>query len=368
MKASVVLGMAFAAACSDSSTGPGTLVDPASTAAALASFDSAFTSAALVSFTSLSGYVSPSGAALARAGQVLEATRPAPLGETSGGAAAVRRLSRLRALAAVTLAPQGLLIPDSLYGSIFTWDDGAGSYTRSQTSGGPANGVRFTLYAVNPLTGTPALPLTEVGRLDLLDESSGQSAQLHIIVQGQGGTPTYLDYTSTLSLGLGTLTAVLHGTVTNALQGGANKTLTFSVNATFTLSGVAAHATYTLNNPAFTITLDATDVRTLATDSVDVDLLVGRPNESVLFSGTLVTTSDVVDTVHAQIRVNGQVYASVRGNALGVTFYDKDDVVIQDTGAQHDILVALGRLAAVAEGVLLFTAALFDPIVNLLNS
>jgi hypothetical protein len=58
----------------------------------------------------------------------------------------------------------------------------------------------------------------------------------------------------------------------------------------------------------------------------------------------------------------------VRGNALGVTFYDKDDVVIQDTGAQHDILVALGRLAAVAEGVLLFTAALFDPIVNLLNS
>lgn len=372
LRASVVLGMAFAAACSDSSTGPGTLVDPAATASALASFDSAFASAALVSFTSLSGYVSTNGAALAGAGQVLEATRPAPLGEgalgTSGEAAAVRRLSRLRALAAATLSPQGLLIPDSLYGSIYTWDDAAGSYTRSQTTGGPANGVRFTLYAVNPLTGTVALPLTEVGRLDLLDESSGQSAQLHIIVQGTGGTPTYLDYTSTLSLGLGTLTAVVHGSVSNGLQGGANKTLSFSVNATFTLSGVAAHATYTLNNPAFTIVLDATDVRTLATDSVDVDLLVGRPNEAVLFSGTLVTTSDVVDTVHAQIRVNGQVYASVRGNALGVTFYDKDDVVIEDTGAQHDILVALSRLAAVAEGVLVFTAALFDPIINLLNS
>jgi hypothetical protein len=114
--------------------------------------------------------------------------------------------------------------------------------------------------------------------------------------------------------------------------------------------------------------LGATDVRTLLTDSVAVDLLVARPNEGVRFKGTLVQTSDVVDTVVAQIMVNGQLYASVKGNASGVAFYDKNDVVIQDTGAQHDILVALDRLREVAEGVLIFTAALFDPIVNLLNS
>jgi hypothetical protein len=368
LRASVVLGIAFAAACSDnSSTGPGTLVDPTATAAALSSFDSAFGSATLQSFTSLSVFIAPTSAALARAGAMVEATRPAPLaGGTS--AEAVRRLSRLRALAAPPLTAQNALIPDSLNGSIFEWDEGSGGYIRSQTTGGPTNGVRFVLYAINPLTGTVALPLAPVGQLDLLDESSGQSVQLHILVQGTGGTPTYLDYTSKLTLLLGALSATLTGSVTNALPAGTNKTLTFNVSATFTISGVTAQATYTLNNPAFTVMLGATDVRTLLTDSVAVDLLVARPNEGVRFKGTLVQTSDVVDTVVAQIMVNGQLYASVKGNASGVAFYDKNDVVIQDTGAQHDILVALDRLREVAEGVLIFTAALFDPIVNLLNS
>jgi hypothetical protein len=370
LRAFAVVGIALAAACSDSrsATGPGTLVDPAATAGALASFDSAFASAAVVSFTSLSGAVQPT-AALARAGIVLGATRPAEVTRGTGpAAAAVQRLSGLRVLAASALNPQGALIPDTLYGSIYTWDSASAGYTRSQTSGGPANGVRFTLYAIDPLTGTVSFPLTPVGRLDLLDESSGPtSVQLHVLVQGTGGTPTYIDYTTTLSLGLGTLTATATGSVSNALQPPANKTLTFRVTASFTLESVTVDATYTLNNPAFTIALNAIDVRTLVTDSVDVDLLVVRPNEAVRFTGVLKTTSNVVDTVFAQITVNAQLYASVKGNAAGVTFYDRNNVPIQDVGAQHDILVALDYLSDVAEGVLVFTAALFEPIINLLS-
>jgi hypothetical protein len=371
LRAFAVLGIALAAACSDStsSNGPGTLVDPAATAGALASFDSALASPVLASFTFLSGSLRPA-AALAGAGRVLVATRPAPpTPGTSPAAAAVRRLSGLRALAASPLNPQGPLIPDTLYGSVYTWDSASAGYTRSQTSGGPANGVRFTLYAIDPLTGTVSFPLTPVGRLDLLDESSGPTnAQLHVIVENTGGTTTYLDYTTSLTVGLGTLTATATGSVTNALQPPANKTLTFTVIASFTLTSVSVHASYTLNNPAFTITLDAVDVRTLLTDSVDVDLLVLRPNEVVRFAGIMKTTSNVVDTVFAQITVNAQLYASVKGNAAGVTFYDKNNVPIQDVAAQHDILVALDGLSDVAEGVLLFTAALFEPIINLLNA
>ena len=365
LRAFAVLGIAFAAACSDTtSTGPGTLTNPAATAAALASFDSAFASAPLASFGALSVYIQPT-AALSRAGRMLEATRPQAGASLEG--AAVRRLSGLRGLAATPTAPQGPLVPDSLYASIFTWDSATAQYTRSQKTGGPANGVRFILYAINPLTETVAFPLTPVGQLDLLDESTGQNATLHILVQSNAGAPTYLDYTSSLSAGLGTLTATVSGTVTNALQAPANKTLSFSVLATFSLTNVTVHATYTLNNPAFTIGLDATDRRTLLTDSVTVDFLISRPNEAVRFTGLLVTTSGVVDTVVAQIKVNGQTYATVKGNATGVTFYDSQGVVIQDTAAQHDILVALDRIRDVAEGVLLFTAALFDPIINLLT-
>ncbi len=369
LRAFAVLGIAFAAACSDSTSnnGPGTLVDPAATTAALASFDSAFGSVALASFTSLSAFIAPT-AALSRAGQILEATRPAPSeAGVSPEAGVVRRLSGLRALAASPLNPQGLLIPDTLYASIFAWDSAATAYTRSQTTGGPATGVRFILYAINPLTGTVAFPLTPVGQLDLLDESSATTAQLQIIVQGTGGTPTYLDYTTTLTAGLGALTATASGSVTNAAQPPANKTLSFNVNATFTLTSVTVHAQYNLDHPSFSVVLDAIDTRTLVTDSVEVDLLVARPKEAVLFTGILKTTSGVVDTVFAQIRVNNHLYASVKGNAGGVTFFDSNDAPIQDAGAQHDILVALDHIREVTESVLLFTAALFDPIINLLN-
>lgn len=368
LRASAVLGIAFAAACSDkSSLGPGTLVDPTATAAALASFDSAFGSAALVSFTSLSVFVTPT-AGLAGAGRVLSATQPAPFAAgTTPEAGLARRLSGLRDFASVTLNPQGPLIPDTLYGSIFTWDAGLGGYTRSQTTGGPGDGVRFILYAVNPLTGTVSLPLTPVGQLDLLDESSGTSAQLHVIVAGNNNTPTYLDYTTALNFGLGTVTATLTGSVTNALQPPANKTLSFSAIASFALSEISVHATYTLNNPAFTIVLDIVDANSRPTDTLDVDLLISRPNEAVRFAGTLVTTNNVVDTVSAAITVNAQVYARMEGNATSVTFYDKNGAPIQDTAAQHEILLALDQIRHVAEGVLVFTAALFQPIINLLT-
>jgi hypothetical protein len=368
LRASAVLGIAFAAACSDSShLGPGTLVDPTATAAALASFDSAFGSATLASFTSLSLFMAPT-AALAPAGRVLTATQPVPFAAgTSPEAALEGRLSGLRDFASLALNPQGPLIPDTLYGSIFTWDAGLGGYTRSQTTGGPGDGVRFILYAVNPLTGTVSVPLTPVGQVDLLDESSGTSAQLHIIVAGNTGTPTYVDYTTTLTIGLGTLTATVTGSVTNALQPPANKTLSFSAIASFALSEISVHATYTLNNPAFTVVLDIVDANSRPTDTIEVDLLISRPNEAIRFTGGLVTTAGVVDTVSAAITVNAQLYARMEGNATGVTFYDRNGAPIQDTATQHDILVALDHIRHVAEGVLTFTAALFQPILNLLT-
>lgn len=368
LRVSALAGIALAAACTDtSSLGPGTLVNPTATAAALASFDSAFGSVTLASFTSLSGFVAPT-AALGVAGRVLTATAPAPLtAGTSPEAALVSRLSALRPLASGTLSPQGVLIPDSLYGSIYAWDSLSTRYKRSQTTGGPTDGVRFILYAVNPLTGTVSYPLTPVGQLDLHDESAGTNAQLHIVVTGSGGAPTYLDYTTTLTFGLGSLTAQLTGSVTNALQPPANKTLTFNAVATFSVLDITVHASYALNNPAFTVTVDVQDVRVAPTDSVFVDVLISRPREAVKFTGLLVTTSGAVDTVMASITVNSQLYATVKGNAVGVSFYDHNGAQIQDTATEHDILVALDEIRHVAEGVLTFTAALFQPLLNLLG-
>ncbi len=362
--------LAVAAACNSDTTGPATLSNPQATIAAVAALDSVFNTQALASFGALSGSIGSTAAtaALRRAGTIVQATLPRP--STSGvtaEAAAVRRLSGLRTLALAPASPQGPVINDTLYGSIYTYDATLNGYVRSATTGGPANGVRFILYAINPLTGSLQIPLSPVGQADLLDESAGLTAKLHIIATGNGGTPTYLDYTAALTFGQTSLVADLNGTLSNALPGGANKTLTFSVSASFTITTITVHGTYALNNPAVTITLDAADKKVTPTDSVTLAFGFTRQGETVTFTGQLVTTSDVVDTVDASIKVNGQAYASVRGNSLGITFFNPAGQPITDTTQQHDILVALEGIQFAVVLVIQFSAALFAPIVNLLN-
>lgn len=318
--------LVLAAACR-SPTGPATLSDPRATSAALASLDSMFTGPALASFASLSQGIFPAPP-LQQAGRILAAS------------------------------PQGLIIPDSLYGSIFTWDSGAARYARTAATGGPASGIRFILYAVSPTTGAVSFPLTPLGQTDLLDEGVGQAEHLHIIVAGAGGTPANVDYTVSLSAGGGSASAGLVGSLSNGLSGAANRTLTFNVGATLTGATETVHATYTLNDPSLQVFLDASDVKLQQlTDSVTLDFGFLRAAEVVSLSGLFVTTGGVLDTVTAAIGVNGSGYASVLGNAAGVTFYDHYGVPIHDT----DVLVALADLRAAAIAVLDLTAALPNP-------
>lgn len=371
--AQVLAGAAavLAAACSNSPTAPATLSNPQATTAAIAALDSTFNTSVLASFGAVSstvGHVAAT-APLARAAAIVQATLPRPgeFGPTAS-AAAVRRLSALRAVAFAPASPQGLVINDTLYGSIYTWDTTFQAYLRTSTTGGPANGIRFILYAINPFTGSIAVPLDTVGHADLLDQSVSTTAELHIIVTGINNAPTYLDYTAGLTFSQTSLVANLQGSLTNALAGGANKTLTFNAAGNFTLASITAQATYALNNPAVTLQLTATDVQMTTTDSVTLAFAMTRQGETIGFNGLVKTTSGSVDTVAAAIKVNNQPYASVNGNNLGVTFYDHAGNPITDTTQQHDILVALEGVQFAVVLIISFTSALFGPIVNLLSS
>src|SRR5262245_21762646 len=251
----------LAAACSDS-TGPGHFTNPTNTDAALASVDSAFASPAAVSFGAMGQFITPTG--LAAAGAAVNATAPRlPRAGQNGPAFAADRVGDLRALASLSpAAPQGPIIPDTLYGSVFTWDSAAGHYVRTPT-GGPTNGVRFILYAVNPITHEIAYPLNPVGYVDLLDESTPTSLKLHIQVKGNGGTPTYIDYLVTVTPGAGHVTATVSGSISNGQAGDANKTLTYDVSATLTTSSADVTGSFALNNPAVTIQLHLTSQRTI---------------------------------------------------------------------------------------------------------
>jgi len=355
-----VVTAVLAAACSDN-IGPGTITNPITTDAALTSVDSAFAAPAALSFGALGQFMTPTG--LSAAAAAVNATAPRLPGNGQNAPAfAADRIGDLRALAALSpTAPQGPIIPDSLYGSVFTWDSAAGHYVRTPT-GGPANGVRFILYAVNPITHAVAYPLNPVGYVDLLDESTVSSLKLHIQVKGNEGTPTYLDYLVTVTPGAGQVSATVSGFISNGGAGEANKTLTFDISATLTLSSADVNASFALNNPAVTIQLHLTSERTIeGQETVTIDFTITHPGESIRLQGTFVKTGGVLDTLNAEIRVNGQVFATVAGNALGVTFYDKDGNVIEDSEQQHAVLRVLRHLLEMAEHVFDFIEDLFEP-------
>ena len=79
------------------------------------------------------------------------------------------------------------IIPDTLKGSVFTWNTSSSKYARSATTGGPANGVRFVLYATAPGATAPSLPLAPVGYADLLDLSSGDRRRDKIVARTTRG-------------------------------------------------------------------------------------------------------------------------------------------------------------------------------------
>ena len=64
------------------------------------------------------------------------------------------------------------VLPAEVLGKTFEYNSGTAQYEATERAGAPANGVRFILYAINPVTQVPVEPLTEAGYADVLDEST----------------------------------------------------------------------------------------------------------------------------------------------------------------------------------------------------
>src|SRR5262245_24397512 len=183
----------LSAACEDQ--GPGSLSDPAAVTAELEAMDSAFAAAAVQSYGEVAGMIGGTAAgALGRAAIIVEGSTPT-LPNEPAYLRGVKRADAWRKLVPHVAEMSALpIIPDGVLGDTYEWDTTSDVYVATARTGGPANGVRFILYAINPITQTPVEPLVEVGLVDLMDESTTGTLRLHIRVQGVGGTPTYLDY------------------------------------------------------------------------------------------------------------------------------------------------------------------------------
>ena len=111
---------------------------------------------------------------------------------------AARYAGRLRAIlpadapAANGFSASSADIPPDALGKTYAYDTATDTYVASDIPGAPANGVRFLLYAVDPVTHQVAEPLNQLGYVDVIDQSGSNNRAARIIVVS--GSTTYLDY------------------------------------------------------------------------------------------------------------------------------------------------------------------------------
>jgi hypothetical protein len=365
------------AACSDSTGPQGHLSDPQGLSSDLQSVGRVLTSPTFQSFTWLSSAPGTPVPAPSRAGALLGAAPIAPPRSAARPYADPARLQALRRTAAAfRTGISAAVIPSPLLGKTFVWDPGTHQYVEDPTAtpAAPANGVRIILYAVDPLTGAVVEnPLTQVGYVDLLDESTTAPAvdRLHVVVSG--GTPAapgtaHADYTVSATV-TGSPPTAFTATADGFVSDGTH-TLTFS--ATFAATNldtdnpdIQIDVTWDLDNPAVHVELH----ETLATPNADqlnltILLTITRGTETISVHGTVsvnfVTGSASVNLV---IDVNALPWAVIRGTDNGITARHPDGSTLS---AQE--LQALSDLFGLPDQLEQAILGLFTPCQSLMGA
>ncbi len=326
----------LATACSESS-GPAHLVDPVSTAAKVSAVDSVFSVPTIDAFTSIGDLMDPARG-LAPAASLLRATQPRPY--ASGYAGAAQRFRAFEeggaSLSVGGSALAGGLIPDELKGKTFEWDVAVGHYVVTDRPGAPPDGVRFILYAINPITRRPAEPLVEVGYVDLIDLSTETTRSLRIFVAGVDGIPVYVDYTVAGTVTTDQFTVSAVGFISNGETGDASKKLDFNLSAALTRSSFTFTASLTLDHPPVTITETTTATKSETGVVLTIDFTLDDGTQEVRLEGSVTVVDDDrqadghrdggpgrhdddgVVTADLTVYVNGAVFATITGTSPNI--------------------------------------------------
>jgi hypothetical protein len=205
-------------------------------------------------------------------------------------------------------------------GKTFVYDPNTTSYVQSDVAGAPANGVRFLLYAVDPISYAPVEPLTETGYVDLIDMSAGSTQAARVLVVS--GSTTYIDYSVSASTGTTSARISVVGMITDGTnQANINLRSTLTSSAGLTL-------TYSLDLPQRDVSIDlsvnATDV-SQSSSPITVSLTMRGPNGTITMSGQFTDTAGSL-----VIRVNGSTFATITTDGTTTTIVKSDGSALSD--------------------------------------
>jgi hypothetical protein len=197
-----------------------------------------------------------------------------------------------------------MAIPQEYLGTTFVWDAGTSGYVASNLAGAPSDGVRFLLYAVDPVMLQPVEPLVETGYVDVTDHGTMSTVDVNVKVV-EGGV-VYLTYDVTAH-------ATTSGGVVQvdgyASDGTTLANFELAITITQTTNSETLAYRYQVNVPSRHLTLTWTLSMTSTDQSAftaTLDFVVNGPNGNVRLTG-----SYGVDLQTLTIRVNGANFATV---------------------------------------------------------
>lgn len=229
--------------------------------------------------------------------------------------AAARLAAFQQAVPALSVsAPNAVIIPTLALGKTFTYDTGTNGYVLSDRTGAPTNGVRFILYAVNPLTKAVVTPLNEVGYADLMDESASAAAlQLHLKAYVTNNANPLIDYTAGATL-TGTPPNVTGASVTvSGFVSDGTTQLDFELTQTFS-SSTGLSVDYSLSLPTADVSVQFQASYTLA-GQASVTLTVKNAGNT-----TVANASGTQVAITGTIKHNGELVVNITGSPSAPTF------------------------------------------------
>ena len=270
---------------------------------------------------------------------LLQASLAAASASSHGEAAAA-------AQAFVTSGPAaGSLMHRDLHGHTYDRNvDGAYWHNPDRTDG-PTDGVRFILYEVDPVTG--AHGSTEIGYVDILDESTNLAFVAHVIVV-TGGV-VHIDYTVSAVVGSQSLAFTVSGFISNGTD---QVDIDLSMSFVHDLPVSIATVDHLISVPARDFEVDVTVVfefndETLA-GSIDVDATFMQGHHTVSVAGLISFNEGDLPSEGGtfEVFVDGQLFAtiSVDGDTITVQNATGGELITAEAQALRSIFHGLEEI------------------------
>lgn len=312
-----------------------TTFDPAATAADVNAMNGVFEAPISQSFAFASASMDDAtgSAAAASVGLVRSGMSP----RAQDGA---RYVARLRSLLApeptVAFSASSAGIPPEAQGKTFVYSTTEGRYVVSAEPGAPSDGVRFVLYAVDPVTQAIVEPLNEIGYADITENEGNSSYEARVIVVS--GSTTYLDYEVNMSATSSGGEIDVQGFVSDGSER-ANFNVETRIDITDLFAGESS-LNYSIDVPSRSLSFDADMTVAVNGDTgntdVTLELTFNGPNGRVDLAGAYAAEAagPVAGTV--AVEVNGNPFATINVTETTLEIVGRDGAAL--TAAERDAL------------------------------